>query len=219
MGKSRGLLSISMAKGLEIWPVDRLLPYARNARTHSAEQIEKIAASILEFGFNNPILVDAQRGIVAGHGRLEAAKSLGMGQVPVIELTHLTEEQKRAYVIADNRLAEDAGWDADLLKAELTELEALDFDLALTGFTDVEIERILAGVEDGEAQDLSVKIDPRQRLSLKVTDEQHEQILAAMYRIRKLDPSANPDNDDDNANALARICEVFLTQNGRRQSA
>ena len=119
---------------LEHWNIDRLRPYERNPRTHSPEQITKIAASLLEFGWTNPILVDGDAGIIAGHGRLLAARELGMTTVPVIELTHLTEAQKRAYVIADNRLALDAGWDEDLLAEELKALEGLDFNLELTGF-------------------------------------------------------------------------------------
>jgi ParB-like chromosome segregation protein Spo0J len=111
-----------------------LVPYARNSRTHSAAQVDKIAASIREFGFLNPIIVDGQNGIVAGHGRVMAAQKLGLDTLPVIEAGHLTEAQKRAYVIADNRLALDAGWDNDLLKVELQDLDAQGFDLTLTGF-------------------------------------------------------------------------------------
>ncbi len=126
--------SIVLPGKLEHWPIDRLRPYERNPRTHSPEQITKIAASLLEFGWTNPILVDGEAGIIAGHGRLLAARELGMTIVPVIELTHLSEAQKRAYVIADNRLALDAGWDEDLLAEELKALEGLDFNLELTGF-------------------------------------------------------------------------------------
>ncbi len=128
---------------LEHWPIDRLRPYERNPRTHSAEQITKIAASLLEFGWTNPILVDGEAGIIAGHGRLLAARELAMTTVPVIELTHLTEAQKRAYLIADNRLALDAGWDEDLLAEELKALEGLDFNLALTGFDLNELNTLL----------------------------------------------------------------------------
>ena len=119
---------------LDHWPIDRLRPYEQNPRTHSAEQITKIAASLLEFGWTNPILVDGDSGIIAGHGRILAARELGMTTVPVIELSHLTDAQKRAYIIADNRLALDAGWDEDLLTEELKALDGLDFDLELTGF-------------------------------------------------------------------------------------
>jgi DNA modification methylase len=115
-------------------PVSALVPYARNARTHSDAQVAQIAASIREFGFTNPILVDGERGVIAGHGRLLAARKLGMTEVPTLELSHLTQAQKRAYVLADNRLALSAGWDAEILRIELGELQAEGFDLALTGF-------------------------------------------------------------------------------------
>lgn len=122
--------------------VDSLIPYARNSRTHSDDQVTKIAASIKEFGFLNPVIVDGDNGIVAGHGRVMAAKKLGMDEVPVIEASHLTEAQRRAYVIADNRLALDSAWDVDLLKIELSDLDAHGFDLALTGFDDIELAKI-----------------------------------------------------------------------------
>jgi ParB-like chromosome segregation protein Spo0J len=114
--------------------VASLVPYARNSRTHSPQQVDKIAASIREFGFLNPIIVDGDNGIIAGHGRVMAAQKLGLADLPVIEASHLTEAQRRAYVIADNRLALDAGWDNDLLKVELQDLDSQGFDLTLTGF-------------------------------------------------------------------------------------
>lgn len=123
--------------------IEELIPYANNARTHSPTQVKRIADSIKEFGWTNPILIDGNNGIVAGHGRVLAAKKLGMRQVPTIELSGLSPTQKRAYILADNRLALDAGWDEDLLKLELTELQELNFDLALTGFSDEEIEELL----------------------------------------------------------------------------
>ena len=104
---------------VERWPIDKLISYARNPRTHSDGQVPQIAASIAEFGFNNPILVDTHDGMIAGHGRLLAARKLQLREVPVIVLDHLSETQKRAYVIADNRLAENAGWDDELLRLEL----------------------------------------------------------------------------------------------------
>jgi DNA modification methylase len=128
---------------LERWALDRLVPYERNARTHSDEQVNKIAASIIEFGFTAPILLDENAGILAGHGRLRAARKLGMPEVPVIVLTNLTEAQRRAYVIADNRLALDAGWDEDLLRSELAALGTGGFDLALTGFSDKELAELV----------------------------------------------------------------------------
>lgn len=110
-----------------------LIPYVNNARTHGEQQITQIASSIKEFGFNNPILTDGKNGVVAGHGRLAAAIKLGLESVPVVELSHLSDAQKKAYILADNRLAELSGWDEELLKIELEDLKALDFDIDLTG--------------------------------------------------------------------------------------
>lgn len=134
----------AMADRIELWPAERLQPYAKNARTHSDEQVDQIAASIREFGFTNPILVDSADGIIAGHGRLMAAKRLGLATVPVIVLDHLTDAQRRAYILADNKLALNAGWDNDLLAQELEQLHAEGFDLELTGFTDDELADLIA---------------------------------------------------------------------------
>ncbi|MEW5891320.1 MAG: site-specific DNA-methyltransferase [Pseudomonadota bacterium] len=128
---------------LEYRDIATLIPYARNPRTHSDAQIAKIAASIVEFGWTNPILVDGANGIIAGHGRLAAARRLGLEKVPVIELAHLTPAQKRALVLADNRLALEAGWDEEMLALELAELAEAGYDLGLTGFVDAEIGRLL----------------------------------------------------------------------------
>lgn len=137
--------------------VSELIPYARNARTHSDEQVARIAASIKEFGWTNPILIDGSKGIIAGHGRVLAARKLGLEKVPTIELSGLTEAQKRAYILADNRLALDAGWDEEMLKLEFAELEKEGFELSKTGFSDEEIREMMAdldrevdGVEDVE---------------------------------------------------------------------
>jgi len=120
-----------------------LVPYARNSRTHSDAQVSQIAGSIREFGFTNPVLIDADNGIIAGHGRVMAAQKLGLDKVPCICLAHLTETQKRAYIIADNKLALNAGWDEEMLGLELTDLREVDFDLGLTGFNADEIEAAL----------------------------------------------------------------------------
>src|SRR5712671_6588388 len=122
------------AQRIELWPIDKLIPFARNPRTHSEAQVTQIAASIAEFGFNNPILVDTKAGIIAGHGRLLAARKLQLTEVPVIVLDHLTDAQKRAYVIADNQLALNAGWDEELLRLELATLAGEAFDINLIGF-------------------------------------------------------------------------------------
>lgn len=129
--------------------VDSLIPYARNARTHSDEQVSQIAASIQEFGFNNPILVDGHKGVIAGHGRILAARKLNLSSVPVIELGHLSETQKRAFILAENKLTERGGWDSDLLSVELADLQEAGFDLELTGFDDAELQGYL-GPEDKE---------------------------------------------------------------------
>ena len=148
-----------MAQRIEHWPIDRLVPYARNPRTHSEEQVIQIAASIAEFGFTNPILVDTQAGIIAGHGRLLGAGKLGLTEVPVIVLDHLGEMQRRAYCIADNRLALSAGWDEELLSAELAELEREGFDVELTGFSDAELEDLLHGDTAIQEDDPGALID------------------------------------------------------------
>ena len=131
---------------LEQREVASLIPFARNARTHSEAQIAQIAASIREFGWTNPLLIDGEDGIIAGHGRLSAARQLGLAQVPVIVLDHLTEAQKRALVIADNNLAMNAGWDLDLLESEIRGLDDIDFDLSLLGFDETELANLLIAV-------------------------------------------------------------------------
>ncbi len=147
-----------MARRIEIWPIDRLVPYARNARTHSPEQIAQIAASIMEFGFTNPILVDSKAGIIAGHGRLLAARKLGLAEVPVVVLDYLSETQRRAYIIADNKLAINAGWDEKVLAAELRELGGEGMDLAVVGFSDDELDALLAGDEPESSDDAEEQI-------------------------------------------------------------
>ncbi len=140
----------AMVKHVELWLIDRLIPFGRNPRTHSEAQVAQIAASIAEFGFNNPILVDTKAGIIAGHGRLLAARKLQLEQVPVIVLDHLTDAQKRAYIIADNQLALNAGWDEELLRAELAALQDEDFKLDLIGFDDEDLARLLAAQDAAE---------------------------------------------------------------------
>ena len=148
-----------LADKIEQWPTDKLVPYARNARTHSDSQVAQIAASIAEFGFTNPILAGSDGVIVAGHGRLAAAQKLGIAIVPVVILDHLTPTQRRALVIADNRIAENAGWDEAMLQVELADLQGDDFDLSLTGFDADALADLLAGEEttsDGQTDEDSV---------------------------------------------------------------
>jgi ParB-like chromosome segregation protein Spo0J len=153
--------AIQAAQRIEHWPLDRLVPYDRNARTHSPEQVAQIAASIQEFGFTNPILVDGKDGIIAGHGRLQAARELAMATVPVVVLDHLTPAQKRAYVLADNKLALNAGWDDALLAEEITALHLQDFDLSVLGWSDGDIAGMLdpEGIGNTEAPEEFPEVD------------------------------------------------------------
>jgi DNA modification methylase len=141
---------VALADRIELWPIDRLRPYERNPRTHSEAQVDQIAASVAEFGWTNPVLVDEEGGILAGHGRLLAARKLGLAEVPVIRFDHLSEAQKRAYLLADNQLTLNSGWDDALLAEELAWLRDERFDLDLIGFDATELERLLT-LADGEA--------------------------------------------------------------------
>ncbi len=132
---------------IESIKLEKLIPYARNSRTHSDQQVAQVAASIREFGFTNPVLIDSEDGIIAGHGRVMAARKLGLAEVPCIRLGHLTETQKRAYIIADNKLALNSGWDEEMLGLELADLREADFDLDLIGFDAGEIEAALNPAE------------------------------------------------------------------------
>ncbi len=141
--------------------ISKLMPYENNARTHSEAQLNRIAESIAEFGFINPILIDKEYGIIAGHGRMMAAKQLGIDKVPCLFVEHLSEEQKRAYIIADNKLALDAGWDYDILEREMKALQEMDFDLELTGFTEEELAGIIKLGTEEEYED---DFDPEEAL-------------------------------------------------------
>ena len=141
-----------MPDKLERWPIERLVPYARNARTHSAAQVAQIAASIQEFGFTNPILVADDDGVIAGHGRLAAAHQLGLAEVPVVVLDHLTPAQRRAYVLADNKLALNSGWDDELLKVEIGELLAEPIDVGLLGWSSEELSDLWSSEEEQEEE-------------------------------------------------------------------
>lgn len=130
--------------------IDKLIPYANNARTHSDEQVAQIAASIREFGFNNPVLIAEDDTIIAGHGRVMAARKLNLSEVPCLRLSHLTETQRKAYILADNKLALNAAWDIDLLKLEIQDLMTEKFAVELTGFDLQELAKILDNQEDLE---------------------------------------------------------------------
>jgi len=137
-------------------PIDRLVPYARNARTHSKEQIAQLRASIREFGFVSPCIIDKDYNIIAGHGRVLAAREEGIAEVPCVFAEHLTDAQKRAYILADNRLALNAGWDEERLSVELAVLQGADFELSILGFDDAELNKLLGGAEEVQDDDFDV---------------------------------------------------------------
>ena len=155
-----------MKQQIEYVEVEKLIPYARNSRTHSDEQVAQICGSIKEFGFTNPVLIDGEGVIIAGHGRTIAAQRLNMKEVPCLRLDYLTEAQKKAYVIADNKLALNAGWDDEMLALELGDLKELDFDLSLTGFDDDELNKLLAeAVNEGLVDEDEVPLPPDEPIS------------------------------------------------------
>ena len=192
--------------------VSGLIPYARNSRTHSDVQINKIASSIKEFGFLNPVLIDKDNGIIAGHGRVMAAQKLGLKEVPVLQIGHLSETQKRAYIIADNRLALDAGWDNEMLRVEFADLADDGFNLEITGFDLVEIKAL--DFEESEEVPMptlaSGEKEPFQQKTFTLHDEQ-AQIVDDAMAIAKTNPLCDTGiNENNNGNALAFICAQFL---------
>jgi hypothetical protein len=193
---------------------DSLIPYARNARKHDAAQIAKIAGSIKEFGFTNPVLIDKDGGIIAGHGRVLAAQKLGMEKVPCIILGHLTETQKRAYILADNRLAEiGGGWDMELLKLEFEDLAALDIDLNALGFGD-EFTEAFEVEETGMPELAEGDKQPFQQMTFTVHDEQVEEVKAALAKAKAEGHGESSVNENSNGNALAWICQSFNRNEG-----
>jgi len=199
--------------------VDKLIPYINNSRTHSDEQIAQIASSIKEFGWTNPILVDGENGIIAGHGRLMAARKLGYTEVPTIELKDLTETQRKAYIIADNKLALSAGWDNEMLRLELAEIGDLGFDLELTGFSAEEITELQFD-DDAEAEMPELKDgdkEPFQQKTFTLHDEQAEVVDNAITLARTNPLVDTGLNENTNGNALALICHQWLeARNGKR---
>jgi hypothetical protein len=190
-----------------------LIPYARNSRTHSDEQIAQVAASIREFGFTNPVLIDHDNGIIAGHGRVMAATRLKLDTVPCIRLSHLSDTQKRAYIIADNKLALNSGWDEEMLKLELIELDALGFDVDLIGFDAEFIDS--ESIDDFEPELNSNDRDTIRNMTFTVSDEQHEIIEECLKIAKEFEPNDPMGiNENSNGNALWYICETFKTTKG-----
>ena len=170
-----------MAQKIELWNLERLKPYDNNAREHSPEQVAQIAASITEFGFLNPILVDSNDGIVAGHGRLSAARELALDVVPVVVLDHLTEAQKKAYILVDNKLAENASWNEELLQEEIVALNLQDFDISILGWDEDEIREIMEydsafGEGEGEGEGRGLGGEPVIQYNIIFDNEQQQQI-------------------------------------------
>jgi ParB-like chromosome segregation protein Spo0J len=165
-----------MTLQIEYKKIDDLIPYIKNSRTHSPQQIQQLAASIKEFGWTNPILLDGDNGIIAGHGRLAAARLLNQIEVPTIQLNGLNENQKRAYIIADNKLALNAGWDIEFLNLEIKDLQDAGFDLNLMGFSAEELKEIDPN-EDKIIEDMNIKDESRNLLMIECISEHELQNL------------------------------------------
>lgn len=192
-------------------PIEALIPYARNSRTHDDAQVAQIAASIREFSFTNPVLIDQDGGIIAGHGRVLAARKLNMTEVPCLVLAHLTDVQKRAYVIADNRLALKSDWNEELLRSELEGLADEGFDINLTGFDDLpaEVDALdeMPELRDGDRE-------PFQQKTFTLHDEQVAVVDDAITLARTNPLVDTGLNENSNGNALALICAAWLKSNG-----
>ena len=207
------------ADKVERWSIDKLTPYARNSRTHSDEQISQLAASIKEWGWTTPVLVDEDGSIIAGHGRTLAAQRLKMTEVPVMVAKGWSDAKKRAYVIADNKLALNAGWDNEMLRVEFAELELEGYDLAITGFALEEIEALKFD-DDAEAEMPELKDgdkEPFQQKTFTLHDDQAEVVDNAIT-LARTNPLADTGlNENTNGNALALICHQWLeARNGKR---
>jgi ParB-like chromosome segregation protein Spo0J len=202
---------------VELIDIEKLIPYAMNARTHSDTQVAQIAGSIKEFGFTNPVLIDADNGLIAGHGRVMAGRKLGLKEVPAIRLGHLTEVQKKAYILADNRIALNSGWDTELLKTELELLKEEDVDLEMLGFDEQEL-RFDDEVKPLDEMPALPNGDrmPIQQMAFILHDEQVEKVREAIEIAKNMGNFIDTGNENSNGNALARICELFITQNDIR---
>jgi ParB-like chromosome segregation protein Spo0J len=192
--------------------ISDLIPYVNNARTHSPEQVAQIAASIQEFGFTNPILIDEKNSVIAGHGRLAAAAKLDLDEVPAIVIDGLTEAQKKALILADNKLALNAGWDDELLALELQSLGELDYDLSLIGFSDEELDEYLDNMLDDEYPDLpDGDREPFQQMTFTFHDDQAELVKEAIKKAKEQGEGFEGyENENSNGNAIYFICERFL---------
>lgn len=158
---------------MQLVPIAKLIPYVNNARTHSPEQITKLRSSLREFGFVNPVIIDRDYNVIAGHGRIAAAKEEGISEVPCVFVDHLTEAQKKAYILADNRMAMDAGWDEELLRVEIESLKGMDLDVSLTGFDDKELSDLFSDDTDAKEDDFDVDAELEKPCFSKMGDIWH----------------------------------------------
>ncbi len=217
MGTKHDTLTPRFAAKIQMKPVHWLKPYDRNARTHSPDQVAQIAASMAEFEFVNPILAKADGTIIAGHGRLEAATTiLGYDEVPVIVLDHLTDAQARLLVLADNKIAMNAGWDEDLLAEEMMALEAEGLALELTGFSDDELDDLLGNVEEeNEMPTVQDTEEPEfQQITFTLHKDQMRALKAALRIAQNVGEFTDGLNENKNGNALARIAAHYNEGNG-----
>ena len=194
-------------------PIDSLIPYAKNARVHDETQIAQIAGSIKEFGFNNPVLIDKDNGIIAGHGRVMAARKLGLTEVPTILLDHLSETQRKAYILADNRIAINSAWDNEMLSLELSDIKD-DVSLAMLGFNVDELDALLKEISSTELPNLpDGDKQPFQQKTFTLHDEQFNIVDDAITKARTNPIIDTGLNDNSNGNALTLICEQWLNAN------
>ena len=199
------------ADSIERWPLARLIPYARNARTHTPEQIKQIAASMREWGWTIPVLADEAGTIIAGHARVQAAELNAYTEAPVMIARGWSEAKKRAYVLADNKLALNAGWNEDLLGVELLELRDQGFDLPLIGFDTTELNALMREVAEAGFPVLPEgEKAPYQQLTFTLHDEQVKIVQEAVAAAKNCGAFTDGLNDNANGNALARICEHYL---------
>lgn len=204
------------ADAVERWPLAKLIPYARNARTHTPEQVKQIAASMREWGWTIPVLADEQGSIIAGHARVQAAELNEYAEAPVMIARGWSEAKKRAYVLADNKLAMNAGWNEELLGVELLELRDLGFDLPVIGFDAGELDGLMREVAESAYPELPEgDRAPYQQITFMLHDEQVKVVQGAVAAAKLRGPFENTQNDNANGNALARICEAYLAEGGK----
>lgn len=211
---TRKVKNMEISTRMENIDIDKLIPYARNSRTHSKEQILKLRSSIREFGFVNPVLVDGKYNIIAGHGRVIAAKEEGIESVPCVFIEHLTEAQKKAYIIADNRLALDAGWDMEMLKIEIEDLKCSDFNIDVIGFGQEELETLLIDVDDFSEGFSLPDGDkaPFQQITFTLADDQAKFIKEMIIEAKENNTCETFGNENSNGNAIYRMVEEWAEQ-------